>query len=60
MGQSLVVFKNEGLDGGVHHVAPAAAGEDAVVARTFDFQVFLQRFGNVVAKAVRRFGLARA
>ena len=34
-----VEIGNEGLDLRVHHGAPAAAAEDAVMARTLDFKV---------------------
>ena len=48
------------LDRGVHHIAPAAAAEDAVVACAFGFQVFLLAGRNAAAQAVCGSGLAGA
>ena len=44
----------------IHHFAPAAAAEDAVVARTGNFQVLAGIWGNAGAQIVGGLGLADA
>lgn len=56
----LVVGRDELHQLRVDQFAPAAAAEDAVVARALDFVVLALRIGNAGAQAVRGFGLARA
>ncbi len=44
----------------IHHFAPTATAEDAVVARVFDHTMHAARRRNAGAQIVRGFGLANA
>src|SRR4051812_475519 len=58
--RAIVELEDEVAHLRVHDFTPAAAGEDAVMSGTLDFQVLLVRLGDVEAQVVRGFGLARA
>jgi hypothetical protein len=52
--------KDEVLELGVHHFAPAAAAEDAVVTRALDVEVRPVCIVHAAAQAQRSFALADA